>query len=163
RETRFFAEFAEHLEVVGNDLEQHLGGDILHIFRADPCTSQVRGVADGVVDQAEEAVHEVVPRPGFAVEAPPKQVAVHRGKRRVVHVREPLDKSNERGLLSAWARSVLQPSVSGRIPQPPDAASTGTPFYPLPVRPSQPDATRPSFVLPTLTNYEPAYMISVPA
>src|SRR5207237_2596304 len=74
------AELPQDGVVVGHDLEQHLGGQVFDVFGRQRDAAQVAGVVDDVVDQAEEAVNEVVPGAALVLEAAFQQRAVKGGE-----------------------------------------------------------------------------------
>src|SRR5207237_3388862 len=70
----------EYLVIVGDDLQQDFHGDVFNVFRLQAGAAEVGGRMDDVVNQAQEAVDEIVPRPRLLLEAAVQQVAVDRGK-----------------------------------------------------------------------------------
>ena len=77
RETALALELAQHGVVVRDDLQQHLGGNVLGVLGAERHTAQVGGVVNRVVNQAEKAVHEFVPGGRFLRETAVQEFLVH--------------------------------------------------------------------------------------
>ena len=70
----------QHLVIVGDDLQQHFGREVLDVLRLQRHAPLVGGEVDDVVDQAEVAVDEVVPGPLVVMETTLQEGAIYGGK-----------------------------------------------------------------------------------
>jgi len=68
-QTALAPERPEDRIIVGHHSEQDLGDDILNVFRGERDAPQVRGVVNDVVEKAQIAIDEIVPRAHLVVEA----------------------------------------------------------------------------------------------
>lgn len=75
-EARVALELPQHFVVVRDDLEEYFPRDVFHVFGVHLGAADVRGEVDGVVDEAEEAVHEIVPRPRHLGQAALEQLFI---------------------------------------------------------------------------------------
>src|SRR5262249_51644432 len=65
----------------GDDLQQHLGGEVFGVLRLQRGAAQVGSVLDYVVDQAEKAIDKIVPGAGLVVQTAAQQIAVQVSQR----------------------------------------------------------------------------------
>ncbi len=61
-------ELPQHGVIIGDDLQHHFGGQVFHVFRPQWRTAQVGGVMDDVINEAEEAIDEIIPGAGMTAE-----------------------------------------------------------------------------------------------
>jgi hypothetical protein len=80
RQTALPFELAENSVIVGHHPKQDLGDNILNVFRTERYTAQVRCVVNDVIEKAEIAIDEIVPRAKLVVEAAMEQSAVNRSQ-----------------------------------------------------------------------------------
>lgn len=75
-QTALPAEVSKHSEIVTNEREKDLGAEIVSIIRSQGDVASVCRVANDVNDEAQEAIDEIVPRPGLALQASFQQVSI---------------------------------------------------------------------------------------
>ena len=66
----------QHLVVIGDNLQQHFGGEILDIFRLERHAALMGGEVNDVVDQAEVTIDKIVPRPAVMLQAALEQSSI---------------------------------------------------------------------------------------
>ena len=106
----------EDVVVVVDDLKQDLGGDILHVGLRDGPAPGMGHVLDHVVDQAQIAIDEIVPGPGFLPKTPVDELTINvaqghgdaSSRERALEVGDDIGTSND-------ARLTLNCSISGSL------------------------------------------------
>jgi hypothetical protein len=80
RKAALAPKLVQHLVIVGNDLQQHLGCEILDILRLERGAALMGGEVNDVVNQTEITVDEVVPSPFVVLQTSLQESAVYGGE-----------------------------------------------------------------------------------
>jgi hypothetical protein len=70
------AKLAQDLIVIGDDLEEHFGGEVFDVFGLKRDAALMGGEMDDVVDQTEIAINEIVPSTAMMLQAALKQRSI---------------------------------------------------------------------------------------
>ena len=67
RQAALALEMPQHRVVLVYDFQQDLSGDVFGVFGLQVVATEMGGVLDDVVDQAQKAIHEIVPSARFVM------------------------------------------------------------------------------------------------